>query len=69
MWLFKYRNDSSWSLDGRYEYVTKRYYITCSYEDKNGNKTKKSYKYFEHKKNKTIDHLKRKYTESKTEKL
>ena len=46
----------------------KRYYITCYYEDKNGNKTKKSYKYFDHENNETIDHLKRTYKEYKTEK-
>ena len=71
IWECDYSNpekESSWSSNGRYEYVTKKYYITCYYEDKNGNKTKKSYKYFDHENNETIDHLKRTYKEYKTEK-
>lgn len=71
IWECDYSNPektSTWSSDGRYEYVKKKFYMTCYYKDKNGNKTKKSYKYFDHEKNDEIDHLERTYTDTKTEK-
>ena len=46
---------STWSSDGRYEYVHKKYYIKC-YFKRGGNKKETRHKYLCDESNETIDH-------------
>lgn len=70
-WECDYSNPekiSSFSSDGRFETITKYYYIKCYYYIE-GNKKETNYKYFSHSdKEGPIDHLSYSYTDTKEEK-
>ena len=58
---------STWSSDGRYEYVHKKYYMKC-YFKRGGNKKETRHKYLCDESNETIDHYDHSYTDTKEEK-
>ena len=56
----------TWSSDGRYEYVHKKYYIKC-YFKRGGNKKETRHKYLCDESNETIDHYDYSYINTKVE--
>jgi hypothetical protein len=58
---------STWSSDGRYEYVHKKYYMKC-YFKRGGNKKETRHKYLCDESDETIDHYDHSYTDTKEEK-
>ena len=55
---------STWSSDGRYEYVHKKYYMKC-YFKRGGNKKETRHKYLCDESDETIDHYDHSYTDKK----
>lgn len=58
---------STWSSDGRYEYVHKKYYKKC-YFSRNGKKELTGHKYLDSESEEKIDHYDYSYEDSKEEK-